>query len=65
MHEAMTTVLDVLGLLLVAVGLTFFLWPMIGGAALAASGGLILIGSALSDRPLRIRRSRAAREASR
>lgn len=56
MHGWVTTALDVLGLLLVAAGLVFFLWPWIGGGALAAGGGLVLAASALSDTPLRVRR---------
>lgn len=65
MREWMTTALDVLGLLLVAVGLAFFLWPHIGGSALAVSGGLILAGSALADRPIRTPRVSKTSEARR
>lgn len=66
MRDAMTTALDVLGLLLVAAGLAFFLWPHLGGAALAISGALILAGSAMADRPMRTpSRRRVAREARR
>lgn len=61
MREAMTTALDVLGLLLVAAGLAFWLWPTIGGGALAISGALLMIGSILSDRPIRIPRPRRTR----
>lgn len=64
-REVLTTALDVVGLILVAVGLAFFLWPYIGGAALICSGGLILVGSALAvDRPAprRFRRAREARQ---
>lgn len=46
MREAVTTALDVLGLLLVAAGLALFLWPIMGGAALAWSGVLIMAASA-------------------
>ena len=65
-RETVTTALDVVGLLLVAAGLAFFLWPIIGGAALACAGGLLLVGSALAvDRPTkparRFRRSREVR----
>lgn len=64
MRELLTTALDIIGLLLVAAGLAFFLWPEIGGAALACSGALIMAGSALSDRPVRVpRRVRHARKA--
>lgn len=61
-RETLTTALDVIGLLLVAVGLAFFLWPFIGGAALACSGGLVLVGSALAvDRPMKTRAREARR----
>lgn len=49
MREAMTTALDVLGLLLVAAGLAAFLWTWIGPAALAPSGFLILAASTFAD----------------
>lgn len=65
LRDTLTTVLDVLGLLLVAAGLAFFLWPVIGGAALVCSGALILAGSAFSDRPTRTPRRSRSREASR
>lgn len=45
-RDQITTALDVLGLLLVAAGLAFWLWPRIGGSALAAAGGLVLVVSA-------------------
>jgi hypothetical protein len=63
MREHITTALDVLGLLLVAAGLAFYLWPYLGGAALAVSGALILIGSALAV-PV-VRRRHAGDEAAR
>lgn len=59
MRDLITTALDVLGLLLVAAGLAFYLWPQLGGAALAVSGALILVGSMLSDRPFTRRRKQA------
>lgn len=63
MRETITTALDVLGLLLVAAGLVFFLWPELGGASLGIAGALILVASALSDRPIRAHgRRRAARQ---
>lgn len=50
MREVVTTALDVLGLLLVAAGLTAFLWQWIGLAALAAGGLLILAASFLTPK---------------
>lgn len=62
MREAMTTALDVLGLLLVAAGMAAFLWVWMGAAALAPAGFLILTASFYSDRQLvpRTRKHRAA-----
>lgn len=62
MRDAIATALDVLGLLLVSIGLAFFLWPYMGGGALLVSGGLIMGASALADRPP-TRRRRNRREA--
>lgn len=56
MRDIITTGLDVLGLLLVAAGVVFFLWPYVGGGALAIAGGLIITASALADRPRRARK---------
>ena len=55
MRETVTTLLDVAGLLLVAAGLGFFLWPFFGGAALVFPGGLIMVVSALAVHPVRLR----------
>lgn len=41
-----TTVFDVAGAVLVAVGLVFGLWPVIGGFALVAAGGFVWVFSA-------------------
>jgi hypothetical protein len=49
-HAVVTTALDVLGLLLLAAGACAALWILIGPAALALAGGVVLIGSALSER---------------
>ena len=49
MREAMTTALDVLGLLLVAAGLAAFLWVWMGAASLAPAGFLILAASQFSE----------------
>lgn len=50
MRERVTTLLDALGLLLVAGGAWAALWPVIGGAALVAAGGVVLAGSWLAAR---------------
>lgn len=60
MRDAITTALDVLGLLLVAAGLVFFLWPFIGGGALACAGALLVAASAQAARPVRVSRKREA-----
>lgn len=52
MRDPITTALDVLGLLLVAAGVVFFLWPSMGGGSLAVGGGLILLASVLAASPL-------------
>lgn len=59
MRDAMTTALDVLGLLLVAAGLAAFLWVWMGAAALAPAGFLILAASQISDRQFTPSRKRA------
>lgn len=41
-----TTVFDISGAILVAVGLVFGLWPVIGGFALVAAGGFVWLFSA-------------------
>jgi hypothetical protein len=43
-----TTLLDVLGLLLVAAGAAAAVWPWLGGASLAAAGVIVLAGSWLA-----------------
>ncbi|WP_326597758.1 hypothetical protein [Streptomyces sp. NBC_01803] len=45
MREVFTSLLDVLGLLLVAAGAGVALVPVVGGGALAVSGGVVLAGS--------------------
>ena len=47
---AVTTILDVLGLLLVAAGASAALWTLVGPTALALAGVIVLLGSALSAR---------------
>ena len=47
---AVTTILDVLGLLLVAAGASAALWVLVGPAALALAGVVVLLGSALAQR---------------
>lgn len=53
MRELMTTALDVTGLLLVAAGVGAGAYLVMGWAALAVSGGVVLVGSALASRPAR------------
>lgn len=48
MHEAVTTALDVLGLLVFAAGVFFAAEPAIGGSALLPAGVVVLAGSALA-----------------
>lgn len=43
-----TTLLDVLGLLAIAAGVTFGLWVLVGPVALVAGGIVILTGSNLA-----------------
>lgn len=58
MRDLMTTLLDVLGLLLVAAGVGFAASYAVGPAGLAASGAVILGGSWLASwLPARRRRS--------
>lgn len=45
MRELVTTLLDVLGLLLVAAGAAAALLPLVGWAGLAAAGIVVLAGS--------------------
>ncbi|MFF0295558.1 hypothetical protein ACFYST_06105 [Kitasatospora sp. NPDC004614] len=51
MREIATTVLDVLGLLLLALGAGAALFGLIGWSAAAVSGGVILAGSWVAARP--------------
>jgi formate hydrogenlyase subunit 3/multisubunit Na+/H+ antiporter MnhD subunit len=53
MPDLATTLLDVLGLLLLALGAGAALFPLIGWAAAAASGAVVLGGSWLAARPQR------------
>lgn len=48
MRDAVTTLLDTLGLLLIAAAAALGLWPVIGAASLALAGVVILVGSAVS-----------------
>lgn len=45
MRDLVTTLLDVLGLLLLATGAGAAAYPLIGWSAMAASGGVVLVGS--------------------
>lgn len=53
MRELVTTLLDVLGLLLLAAGAAAGLYPLIGWTALTASGLVVITGSALAAKPRR------------
>ena len=53
MRERMTTALDAAGLLLVAAGVGAGTYRWLGLAALAVSGAVVLLGSALASRPPR------------
>lgn len=46
----MTTLLDTVGLLLLAAGVAGGAWPFVGAFALALGGVVVLVGSALSSR---------------
>ncbi len=48
MRETVTTVLDVLGLLLIAAGLSWYLWQWIGPLAVIVGGVLLMTGSWLA-----------------
>jgi hypothetical protein len=50
MRELFTTALDALGLLLLAAGAGAAIFPLIGWAALAVTGLVVLGGSALAAR---------------
>ena len=50
MREVVTTLLDVLGLLLVAAGVAAAMRPVIGWASLLAAGVVILAGSQIAAR---------------
>lgn len=50
MRELTTTLLDALGVLLVAAGAGAGAWQVIGGGGLAVSGAVVLAGSALAAR---------------
>lgn len=50
MQALATTVLDLLGILLLAAGFAAAVFPFIGWAALAVAGIVLLVGSWLADR---------------
>lgn len=50
MRERVTTWLDVLGLLLIALGVGALLYPFIYLGAAVASGAVVLIGSSIASR---------------
>ena len=51
MREVLTTILDALGLLLLAAGLGALAYQWIGWASLAIAGVVVLAGSAWASRP--------------
>lgn len=53
MPDLVTTLLDVLGLLLLALGVGAALFPLIGWAAAGAAGAVVLAGSWLAARSSR------------
>jgi hypothetical protein len=50
MREVVTTILDVLGLLMIVTGLVVWLWPLIGPLSLATGGGVVWAWSLLVSR---------------
>lgn len=50
MREVLTTALDTLGLLLIAVGVGAWTYQWIGWAALIVAGVIVLAGSAVASR---------------
>lgn len=53
MRTVVTTILDVIGLLLLAAGFAAAVFPLVGWVALGVAGGVVLIGSWLADREAR------------
>lgn len=60
-RERVTDLLDVLGLLLVAAGVTAAAYRFIGWAALGAGGVVVLAGSWVASRPTRPRQRKGDR----
>lgn len=50
MRELVTTLLDTVGLLLIAAGITAGLWTLVGGWGLCPAGAVIIAGSWLASR---------------
>jgi hypothetical protein len=50
-NELLITLLEVVGLLLLAVGAILGLLPVVGGAAFAVGGVVVLAGAAFANRP--------------
>lgn len=48
MKPSVTTALDVLGLLLIAAGVAWTIWPRVGPFALVFAGAIIMVASAVS-----------------
>lgn len=59
MHKAVTTLLDLLGLLLVAAGAYYLAAPHMGRSALLVAGAVVLCGSQLAARAADPRPARA------
>lgn len=53
MRDLVTTILDMLGLLLLAAGAVGALWPLVGPASLAVGGVVVLVGSWLASRTVK------------
>lgn len=49
MHEIVTTLLDVLGLLALAIGAAAMLWPLLGLGCLVVGGVIVLLGARVAD----------------
>lgn len=53
MKSIVTTILDVIGLLLLAAGFGAAVFPLVGWVSIGVAGGVVLIGSWLADRETR------------
>jgi hypothetical protein len=60
-RDAVSTALDLLGLLLIAAGVTAGMVSLIGWSALAVGGGVVLAGAWWGDRQHEIRKQGGSR----